>query len=79
MYKFLDLLPPGEYSLAVQFKDGDPVRITVIVKEKTSPDSPKTGDVQILIWWMAFLSAATLFLIAKKRRDEEEEREQATV
>ena len=77
--KFLDLLPPGEYSLAVQFKDGDPVRITVIVKEKTSPDSPKTGDVQILIWWMAFLSAATLFLIAKKRRDEEEEREQATV
>ena len=75
--KFLDLLPPGEYSLAVQFKDGDPVRITVIVKEKTSPDSPKTGDVQILIWWMAFLSAATLFLVAKKRRDEQEE--QATV
>ncbi|MBR5712212.1 MAG: hypothetical protein IKX54_01320 [Lachnospiraceae bacterium] len=43
-------------------------------QDKPQPDSPKTGDVSVLLWWTILLGVATVLLVvAKKRREEREE------
>ena len=40
--------------------------------EKAEHESPKTGDENILLFWVIILAAATVYLVVRKRRQEAE-------
>lgn len=67
---YLETLSVGEHTLAINFKDSDPVTTTFTITEPTAPSddtpadtSPKTGDPNNAILWIC-LAAGALVIIA---------------